>query len=65
MIRSALSVVVMSAMLASTSALAEPVRVTVDSGVLVGELKNGVRSFQGIPYAKPPVGALRWPPPQK
>lgn len=40
MIRSALSVVVMSAMLASTSALAEPVRVTVDSGVLVGELNS-------------------------
>ncbi|NWF56202.1 MAG: carboxylesterase family protein [Syntrophaceae bacterium] len=33
------------------------------SGVLLGENKD-VRAFKGIPYAKPPVGPLRWKPPQ-
>ena len=38
---------------------------TVD-GKLHGKMINSdkVRAFQGIPYAVPPVGALRWAPPQ-
>ncbi len=51
--------------LAATNAAAEPVRVKVDSGVLIGDARDGVASFQAVPYAAPPVGDLRWAPPAR
>ena len=39
-------------------------RTEVRQGVLVGREADGVRSFKGVPYARPPIGALRWRPPQ-
>jgi para-nitrobenzyl esterase len=39
--------------------------VQIDSGRLSGtRLRDGNRAFLGIPYAAPPVGALRWRPPK-
>ena len=38
--------------------------VNVEGGEIAGVIDRGVRVFKGIPYAAPPVGALRWKPPQ-
>lgn len=55
----------------ATGVFAAPVaapRITLATGIVQGKLAlaNGVNlhEFLGIPYAAPPVGALRWQPPQ-
>lgn len=42
---------------------AEPL-VDTDAGALRGTLEGDVAVYRGIPYAAPPVGPLRWRPPQ-
>src|SRR6476660_350494 len=41
-----------------------PPIVTIDTGQLQGVVSDDVVSFKGIPFAAPPVGDLRWRPPQ-
>ena len=38
--------------------------VKLDDGVVQGTLEKGIAIFRGIPFAAPPVGELRWKPPQ-
>lgn len=45
------------------SALENPV-VQTKSGKIEGLVENGLWVFKGIPYAAPPLGDLRWAPPQ-
>ena len=40
-------------------------QVSVDAGALQGVTADGITSFKGIPYAKPPMGVWRWRPPQR
>ena len=48
---------------ACLAAISDPVKTT--AGLISGTtLKSGVRAFKGIPFAKPPVGPLRWKEPQ-
>jgi para-nitrobenzyl esterase len=46
--------------------IVDPLQVKTDKGMVQGALTNGdhVRAFKGIPFAEPPVGKLRWQPPQ-
>ena len=44
-------------------AQASNLQVETREGPVKGLLNNGVAEFRGIPYAAPPVGALRWKPP--
>lgn len=39
-------------------------RVITTTGTLEGAIENGIRTFKGIAYAKPPVNELRWREPQ-
>jgi para-nitrobenzyl esterase len=58
-----LALVLLLSPMATAAAQESPV-VQTTSGPVAGTVENGLRVFRGIPYAAPPVGDLRWLPPQ-
>jgi len=51
------------AAVSSTSMAAGPT-VKVEQGLLQGTVEDGLTVYRGVPFAAPPVGDLRWRPPQ-
>lgn len=49
-------------LLTSLGSLGQTVKV--EGGLLQGTFEEGLKVYRGIPYAAPPVGDLRWRPPQ-
>jgi para-nitrobenzyl esterase len=45
---------------ATLSPAAVPDVVKVETGRVKGAMNNGIVAFKGIPFGKPPIGALRW-----
>ena len=52
-------------MFATTVARAQLQTVKVEEGVLQGTSEQGLAIYMGVPFAAPPVGELRWRPPQR
>ena len=63
-IASLAAILVFGAGLGASQALAADPTVATTSGPVVGESAHGVAAFKGVPFAAPPLGALRWRAPQ-
>ena len=68
-LRAAATAVAMAGLFAGSPGHAAPAcaagtTVNTTKGAVCGIVVNGVNEWLGIPYAAPPVGALRWQPPQ-
>lgn len=62
-LRSLLLAGVLALSLPVAAVASDPV-VTTDKGAVRGGVEDGLHVFKGIPFAKPPVGELRWRAPQ-
>jgi para-nitrobenzyl esterase len=59
----AIEIVSLAAVVLLTSAaIAETVKV--EGGLVKGTAEDGLNLYGGIPFAAPPIGELRWRPPQ-
>lgn len=59
-----LLLMVFGSILVSCGEQALPGIISTEGGNVEGTLENGILAFKGIPFAAPPVGDLRWRPPQ-
>jgi len=59
-----LAAMMLAAGVAQAQPAAPPVTVKTESGPLVGVAEGAANVFRNIPFAAPPVGDLRWAPPQ-
>src|SRR5580658_11145921 len=66
LVNSVLAVMFSFFLLTAVAHASDGLKVKTDKGKVEGSLTDDqkVRAFKGIPYAAPPVGNLRWQPPQ-
>ena len=58
------AIVVAAVAAANTGAAMPTDPVRIETGLVTGVAADSVESFKGLPFAAPPVGALRWRAPQ-
>ncbi len=51
-------------MFVTTTVSAQLPTAKVEEGILRGTYEQGLSIYKGVPFAAPPVGELRWRPPQ-